>query len=140
MESEPVIVIDDDQDDLELIESTFVELNIPNKRIYLTSSQEAYDLLLTIQEQPFLIISDVNLPGMSGPDLKKKINENPNLKKKAIPFIFLTTSSSRNSVDQAYSVEVQGYFVKPEKFEESKKMITLILDYWAHCLHPNRFR
>ena len=56
MESGPVIVIDDDQDDLELIESTFVELNIPNRRIYLTSSQEAYDLLLTIQEQPFLII------------------------------------------------------------------------------------
>jgi CheY-like chemotaxis protein len=50
--------------------------------------------LETTQDRPFIILCDINLPGMKGNDLKKIIDDNENLPKKSIPYIFYTTSDN----------------------------------------------
>jgi CheY-like chemotaxis protein len=84
-----------------------------------------------------MIISDVNLPGMDGNDIRVIINESDYLRRKSIPFIFLTTSSNKNSVEKAYENMVQGYFIKPNKLPEVKTMIKMMFDYWSNCIRPN---
>jgi CheY-like chemotaxis protein len=74
---------------------------------------------------------------MDGLELRKEINENEFLRKKSIPFIFLTTTSNRTVIEQAYEMMVQGYFVKPNSIQEIKETIKMIIDYWKVCRHPN---
>jgi CheY-like chemotaxis protein len=133
----PIIIVEDDRDDEEMLKEVFQELMIPNEIKFFRTCYSLLDYLLVTTDQPFIIISDINLPVMSGVELKKKINENEYLRKKSIPFVFLTTSSNAYAVEQAYEMMVQGYFVKPNTVNGIKEMVGLIIDYWKRCRHPN---
>lgn len=135
----PIIIVEDDEDDRQIMEEVFINMGTKYERKYFIKGQEALKFLSTTSVQPFLIISDVNLPGMDGPKFKLALNENEYLKKKSIPFVFLTTTAKRKEVDKAYEMMVQGYFEKPNKNEEIKTLLKLILDYWQVCIHPNTF-
>lgn len=132
----PIIVIEDDADDQELLKEIFSELQIPNLLKFFNSCLQAFDYLLANIEKPFLIISDINLPAMTGLELCKKIMTHESLKIKSIPFVFLTTSSDRQTITQAYEIPAQGFFVKPSSIHELKDMLRMIIDYWKICRHP----
>lgn len=133
----PIVVIDDDTDDQELLEEVFKSIELTNERIYFSTCEEAYQYLSTTNDVPFIIFSDMNLPIMSGAELKKKINENAAIRRKSIPFIFLTTTSAHQAVMEAYENLAQGFFTKPASFQSLKQMIEMILNYWKVCRHPN---
>src|SRR5436190_15612382 len=99
--SGPILLIEDDQDDQEMLKEVFEELKIPNILRFFDSCCKAFDYLLTTIEKPFLIISDINMPIMSGLDLKRNINNNEILRRKGIPFVFLSTTPENTVVSQA---------------------------------------
>ncbi|HTE23532.1 response regulator [Flavitalea sp.] len=133
----PIVIIEDDEDDQEFYTNTLSGLAIENEVIYFDAAEAAYKFLEETKKKPFLIICDINLPGISGIEFKRKIHENPLLKKKSIPFIFLTTSSDKNTVVAAYEMMVQGYFVKPNSVTELSTLLDQIISYWKVCKHPN---
>ncbi len=138
MKAGPIILIEDDEDDKAVIEEVLGELKITNELIWFDKSQGAYDYLLATSDQPFIILSDVNLPGKTGIDLKSQIDGNEYLRKKSIPFIFYSTSVDQETVNVAYTeLTVQGFFQKQHRYEEIKAIIKLITDYWKVCRHPN---
>ena len=138
MESGPIIIVEDDEDDRDIIEEVLKELKIPNKTIFFTRCAEAFDYLKTHNNQPFIIFCDINLPELSGIEFKRQIDTDKELRRKSIPFVFLSTSAEKKYVDEAYSeLTVQGYFKKANSYAESKNMIRLILEYWKVCKHPN---
>jgi CheY-like chemotaxis protein len=112
------------------------DLEINNQLIFFTTCPEALDYLLTTKDKPFIIISDINLPGMKGLELKQRINESRYLKRKSIPFIFLSTTGNLAEVNQAYDLIAQGYFVKQDSFERYRGMMQMIIDYWKSAKHP----
>jgi DNA-binding response OmpR family regulator len=63
----------------------------------------------------------------------------PELKKKAIPFIFFSTAASQSEVIEAYSLGVQGYFNKPDSLAELLDNLEIIIKYWERCRHPRNF-
>ena len=132
----PILIIEDDQDDQYLLEEVFSALNIKNELKFFENGHFALEYLQTTKDKPFIILSDVNLPGMSGPDLKRSINENDRLRRKSIPFVFLTTSADPQAVEKAYDLLVQGYFQKANKISELKNMVKMIIDYWMNCKSP----
>lgn len=132
----PIIIIEDDADDQELLNEIFRELQIPHLIRFFNSCLHAFDYLLTTIDTPFLIISDINLPAMTGLELCRKIAENQSLKTKSIPFVFLTTTSDHRVVTEAYRMFVQGFFVKPANLNELKDTIRMIIDYWKICRRP----
>jgi CheY-like chemotaxis protein len=133
----PIIIIEDDIDDQEDLKEVFQGLNAPNELKFFDNCNDAYRYLETTHDKPFLIFSDINLPGMSGAELKKKINENAALRRKSIPFVFLTTTSNHNAVLDAYESIAQGFFTKPNNMESLKQMIEMILNYWKISKHPD---
>jgi len=138
MKSGPIIVIDDDADDRAIFESVLDELTIDNKRLWFINCKDAFDYLLKTDEQPFVIFCDVNIPGLAGIEFKRQIDKDPSLRKKSIPFIFYSTSVDQATVNEAYTqMTVQGFFQKKDRYEEVKKDIKLILEYWHECRHPN---
>ena len=134
--SGPILIVEDDHDDQNLLEEVFASLNISNELKFFDNGKTALDYLYTTADKPFLILSDVNLPGMSGPDLKKSINEDEKLRRKSIPFVFLTTSADPRSVAEAYELMVQGYFQKANKISDLKLMVNMIVEYWMESKSP----
>ena len=138
MISGPIVLIEDDPDDIYIFDEVLKELGIANRLVKFTNPRDAYHFLDSVSEQPFLIISDVNLPQMSGLELKNKIDSNERLRKKSIPFIFFSTSAEKKYILESYlQLTVQGYFQKPAQFTEIKQQVRAILEYWKLCLHPN---
>ena len=134
----PIIVIDDDPDDKEILDSVFNELNVSNKIIWFDNCDEASIYLINSAEQPFVIFCDVNMPGLTGIEFKRQVDEHPQLRKKSIPFVFYSTAVDQKTVDKAYTeMMVQGFFEKKESNEKVKTTVKLILDYWHECRHPN---
>lgn len=133
----PIIIVDDDQDDHEILESVFQALEVKNEIKFFGNCLDALNFLRTTQEQPFMILTDVNLPIMNGIEMREEICKDEYLKKKSIPFIFLTTSASKHAVTEAYQMQVQGYFQKEDTFHQMQAMMKTIIDYWRLCKHPN---
>lgn len=138
MKPEPIILIEDDPDDKELLEMALQDLGISNPLIWFTNCADAFEHMRTTSQLPFLILSDVNLPGMSGIEFKKKIDAHPELHRKCIPFVLYSTSVDKKTVEEAYTqMTVQGFFKKNNGYEEIKNTIRVIYDYWKICRHPN---
>jgi DNA-binding NarL/FixJ family response regulator len=92
---------------------------------------------MSTTDKPLIIICDVNIPVMNGLELRRRICDNDYLRKKSIPFVFLSTNAHPKAVEEAYQMMVQGYFEKPASIEEIRKVLKMILDYWKVCKHPN---
>lgn len=136
--SGPIIIVEDDLDDEELIKEALTELGVSNKIIHFANGEDAFLYLRSTLEQAFLILCDVNMPKLNGVEFKRKIDEDPELRKKSIPFVFFTTSVDQSAVTESYTkMTVQGFFKKSNSYEELKKLLTLIIDYWKICYHPN---
>jgi len=137
MNTRPVLIIDDDQDDLDLISEAFSELNISNKIVCFSKAEDAIDFLSGSNVQPLFILCDVNMYGMNGFELRQKIYDNEKLRVKSIPFLFLSTGGTAKSVAKAYDLSVQGYFIKPTSIKGIVTMLRKIIHYWTTCYHPN---
>lgn len=135
----PIVSIEDDADDQYLLKSVLEEMKIPNAVHFFDNGLEALKYLEVTKEQPFLILCDINMPVMNGLELRQYIDGNDYLKKKSIPFVFLSTSGNARLVEVAYESTIQGYYKKASGFDAFKKQIELIIEYWKACLHPNNF-
>jgi CheY-like chemotaxis protein len=136
--SGPIVIVEDDKDDQDTLRELLQELGTPNTLVFFDRCNPAFDYLKTSPEQPFIIISDINLPGMSGLDLKRKIDADPKLRQQSIPFVFLSTAASKETVTEAYTtMTVQGFFKKNDSMKKFKAELATVLDYWRLCRHPN---
>jgi len=134
---EPIIIIEDDLDDQEVLRDVFEELQVTNELQFFDDCDKAFAHLMSLPEKPFLIISDINLPKTNGIELKQRIDTTDRLRQMAIPFVFLTTSDAQQTIDAAYRINnLQGYFQKSHTMADIKRKVKLILDYWTEALHP----
>ncbi len=138
MKAGPIILVDDDIDDKAIFEDAIKDLGVDNELLWFDNTKEAFNYLKVTKDQPFVIISDVNMPVHSGIEFKRQIDADPHLRGKAIPFIFYSTAVNRETVDHAYKqLTVQGFFQKKNDYKEIVENIKLILEYWGTCKHPN---
>lgn len=72
-----------------------------------------------------LIISDWNMPKMSGLDLLKKIRADEETK--GIPFVMVTAEAQKENVLQAVQAGVSNYIVKPFTADAMQKKLTQTL-------------
>jgi CheY-like chemotaxis protein len=132
-------VIEDDADDLYLLTNVFKELNYVNEVVFFESGEKALDYLNDANVFPFLILSDVNLPKLNGFELRKMVQTNEGLSIKCIPYLFFSTTVDQKAVYDAYTMSVQGFFLKPDTFGHLSETIRKIVEYWQECYSPNQF-
>lgn len=138
MQRGPFVIVEDDVDDQEVIVEAFKEMEIANKIHFFSRCSDAFEYLKSSGQQPFLILCDINIPSQNGIEFKRQIDADPELRAKSIPFVFFSTSIDKKSVDTAYrELTVQGFFKKESLYEDLKKTLRVIVDYWKVCKHPN---
>src|SRR4030095_11891249 len=132
----PIIIIEDDIDDQDILADIFKELNYKNKLIFFGDSLQALEYLTDTEIEPFLVLSDINMPKLNGMELREKIHNNEDLRLKSIPYLFFSTSAEKKHVIDAYPSAIRVFFVKPHSYDKLKKTIVKIVEYWQECESP----
>lgn len=133
----PIIIIEDDLDDQDILAEIFKELNYNNELIFFGDSVQALEYLTETEIEPFLVLSDINMPKLNGMELREKVHNNEELRLKSIPYLFFSTSAEQKHVIEAYSRSIQGFFVKSNNYDKLKSTIIKIVEYWQECESPH---
>jgi CheY-like chemotaxis protein len=124
----PILLVDDDPGDQELLIFALKKLKISNQIIALPNGKEALDYLLQNEISPFFIISDVEMPTQNGFEFRKSILSSSTLRQKNIPFVFYSSSSGENSLIEATKLETQGFFIKQSSMNDLQNIVLKIID------------
>lgn len=135
-----ILLIDDEEYEKVLLEEALLDKQWVVDIAYFSSTEQALKYLKETQDSIFIVLCDINMPKMSGLDFKKIIDQNYELSKKALPFIFVSNGATQEQVQEAYSYRVQGYFQKPRSEKLQADMLDTIIRYWMINQHPNIHR
>jgi DNA-binding NtrC family response regulator len=113
-----ILIIDDEPSICELI-SDFIKENFSFNTFMAYSIDNAIKIYHDVN--PFLIISDINLPEKSGIDLLKYVNNSKNAK--YVDVVLMTGLPDINQTITSLREGVYDYFLKPIKLDELKAII-----------------
>lgn len=133
----PVLVVEDEPDDVLFIRRAFTRSKLANALNFVANGEEAVAYLTgdgayadrAVHPLPSLILLDLKLPRMSGLEVlewrrqqKKQIQR--------IPIVVLTSSRESSDVNRAYELGVNTYLTKPVHFEGLLAMVQQLGVYW----------
>ncbi|MBX3119130.1 MAG: response regulator [Fimbriimonadaceae bacterium] len=136
MSSDPILLVEDNPDDIELTLIGFQRSRIANPVVVARDGQEALDYLFGTgewadkdpQPLPVLIILDLNLPRIPGLDVLKELRQNE--RTKWVPCVILTTSVEESDLIASYSLGVNAYVQKPVTFEDFQEAAGRLGLFW----------
>jgi CheY-like chemotaxis protein len=112
-----ILLIDDT---VQILEELKDILEMENYEIVTSSSAEE-GLSQIVLEIPDLIITDIQMSGISGLELVRNLRSYDGYKD--IPVLILTANVSRANVKEAKSLNMQGFLKKPCSIEELLNMV-----------------
>lgn len=117
------IMIVDDEKDVEILFRQQFRKEVRDGRVqlcYAFSGEEALEYLETVKPPDVVcILSDINMPGITGLDLLKVVKEKyPNIRVSMI-----TAYGDELNFKSAMATGAEHYFTKPINFEEVKKNV-----------------
>ena len=126
-----ILVVDDDDVDREIIERALRRLKFNNPLVCASNGQDALSFLRGTDDreklrEPYLILLDINMPGMSGLEFLKELRGDEHLCR-SIVFV-LTTSAHEQDIFESYGCNVAGYLVKSrvdQTFQNNLSMLHL---------------
>lgn len=125
-----IILAEDNTADQDLIRLALKEID---SNYNLTCVSDGKMLLEHLnQTNPYdlvFILLDLNMPGMNGTEvLEKLINEE---RFHTIPVIIFSSSALKSDVITAYEIGANAYVRKPENFDDLKRVLGTIIDFWG---------
>ncbi|MBV9913505.1 MAG: chemotaxis response regulator CheY [Sinobacteraceae bacterium] len=116
------LVVDDFSTMRRIIKNLLHDLGYPN----VTEADDGKTALPMLQGGNFdFLISDWNMPGMSGLDLIKAVRSDSKLAK--MPVLMLTAEAKREQIIEAAQAGVNGYVIKPFTADTLKEKLDKIL-------------
>jgi two-component system chemotaxis response regulator CheY len=116
------LVVDDFSTMRRIVKNLLHDLGYPN----VTEADDGKTALPMLQAGGFdFLISDWNMPGMSGLDLIKAVRADAKLAK--LPVLMLTAEAKREQIIEAAQAGVNGYVIKPFTAETLKEKLDKIL-------------
>ncbi|PSB02753.1 response regulator [Merismopedia glauca] len=78
--------------------------------------------------RPGMILLDLNLPGIDGREVLRRLKLDHNLK--TIPVVIFTTSNHPNDIETCYQQGANSYIIKPIDINQLKRNVQTLVDYW----------
>src|SRR6185369_7330909 len=107
MAGEPILIVDDTPVNLKLTKILLV--NEGYRVMTAASAEEALELLRSYH--PFLVLADIQLPGMDGLELTRRIKQDE--KTRDITVVALTAFAMKGDEQKAIDAGCDGYITKP---------------------------
>ena len=135
MTDHPILLVEDNPDDVELTLRAFEANHIANKIIVAKDGVEALDLLFATgpnagQErlQPALVLLDLKLPRIDGLEVLRRLRADE--RTVLLRVVVLTTSREQQDILRSYQFGAASYICKPVSFDEFVKAAGQLGMYW----------
>jgi CheY-like chemotaxis protein len=127
-----ILLVEDNPGDVRLTQEAFRHGRLANELIVCGDGVAALALLRERQakneQQPGLILLDLNLPGRGGLEVLAEIKADADLR--LIPVVILTSSGAERDVLQSYERNANAYVTKPIDIDEFLAAIRSLGDFW----------
>ncbi|MCC8363055.1 response regulator [Lysobacter sp. A6] len=114
----PVLLIEDNLDDVELTRLAFAEAGIDHPLVVAPDGAFALDWLRTHGNDagtlPALVLIDLNLPKLDGREVMRAIRANPATRH--LPVVALSSSGQPADIDASFASGADSYLQKPVDF------------------------
>src|ERR1700704_1798045 len=117
-----IIMIEDDEGHARLIERNIRRSGVNNEIIPFTNGTDAVNYLFgkdgagrEHKGEALLILLDLNLPAVTGIDIRRRGKENEFLK--CAPVVVLTTTDDAQEIKRCYELGCNVYITKPVNYE-----------------------
>ncbi|NJA06646.1 response regulator [Methylococcaceae bacterium WWC4] len=135
IKSNPILLVEDDSVDAMTVKRALKELHVSNPLTHVENGEEALAHLQDAsQEQPCLILLDLNMPVMNGIEFLHAVKSLPELKR--IPVVALTTSDEQKDKVESFELGVAGYMRKPVGYQQFVEIVRAIDAYWTISESP----
>lgn len=142
VDSQTILLIEDNPDDEKLTLRAFRRNNIPNPIAVARDGIEALDFLFARgayldradKPLPALIVLDLKLPRLDGMGVLKAVRAHE--RTRLLPVVILTSSNEDGDVIASYSLGANSYVRKPVDFDEFIGTANLIGTYWLMANLP----
>lgn len=134
---QPILLVEDDRDDVFIFNRAVKEARIANPVVVVTNGQEAKDYLShsglyadqKIYPLPFVIFLDLKLPYLDGFEVLTWIRQQPSLQ--SVVVVVLTGSDESRDHQKAYTKGARSYIVKPPKADDLLHFVDSMASYWG---------
>ncbi|WP_205418158.1 chemotaxis response regulator CheY [Pseudomonas coronafaciens] len=118
-----ILIVDDFSTMRRIIKNLLRDLGFTNT----SEADDGLTALLMLQSGAFdFLVTDWNMPGMSGIDLLRQVRADDRLKN--LPVLMVTAEAKREQIIEAAQAGVNGYVVKPFTAQALKEKIEKIFD------------
>jgi len=142
MNTRPILLVEDNPDDVELTVMALQESKITNPVVIARNGVEALDYLFgtgshagrDVSVQPVVVLLDIKLPLLSGKDVLKRMREDDRTRR--TPVVMLTSSDEREDIATTYDLGANSYVRKPVEFEGFVTAARQLGLYWTVLNEP----
>jgi two-component system, response regulator len=133
----PILLVEDNPDDVLLTMRAFGKNRISNEVVVATDGEQAIDLLLPVEGEairPALVLLDIKLPKIDGLEVLRKVRADD--RTRSLPIVVLTTSNEERDIVDSYRLGANSFVRKPVVFEEFVKAVNVLGVYWLLVNEP----
>jgi chemotaxis family two-component system response regulator Rcp1 len=130
-----IMLIEDSRADAKIFERALREGAVPHRLTVVRDGTEALEYLFGLLDEaaepdrePDLILLDINLPGIDGFQVLRRIKADPQLR--ILPVIILTTSDREEDVLRMYQAGANTYISKPAEYARYRELVSALRTYW----------
>jgi CheY-like chemotaxis protein len=142
MSTSSIIAIEDSDTDFLAFQHALKAVGVTNPIERCEDGLKAAGFLLSeadsLAERASLVVLDLNLPGVDGRDLLRKMRaQDPD---RRVPIIVLSTSSHPGDIDNCYRSGADAYMVKPLDLEDWETKVGPLAQSWLEVTETPRDR
>lgn len=142
MKNRPILLVEDNDDDVRLTKRALMKNGILNELIVVGDGMAALDYLHAAADSgdgptrvlPAVVLLDLKLPKMDGLEVLRKIREDTRLRRQ--PVVILTTSKEDHDIFNSYDLGANSYIRKPVDFEQFSAAVHHLGLYWLVLNEP----
>ncbi len=141
MDKRPILLVEDNPDDVELTLRAIRKNNIPNEIVVARTGEQAAEILFSDsattgrpRTPPSMVLLDLKLPGMDGFEVLRRIRSNPLTK--LIPVVILTSSREELDLLKGYTLGANSYVRKPVNYDQFVSTVQQLERYWLGINEP----
>jgi two-component system, response regulator len=135
----PILMVEDDADDLELTQLALREAKVANPLVVARDGVEALDLLFRDAGsggglRPVVVLLDLKLPRVDGLQVLERIRGDA--RTRDLPVVVLTSSDEEEDRHRSYALHVNSYVRKPVDFDRFQSAVRQLGLYWTVLNEP----
>lgn len=127
MSNKPIIFIDDDIEDLQIMKEMASSMYYPNPVLAFDKPHAALDFLRSSDTLPLFILCDINMPKLSGFEVRQELMGMAKPPFDKVPFILLSTSRTEGEMLLADELNIKGFYRKSNSFSGMKETLENIM-------------